>query len=208
MLDNGVPIVARGRWAAPTLVRLSSSRAGLPEGETIDLTANVQAVRPGGETPTGRVTFFVGGHPLGSATMEADGRAHLRGVRLPSGVHPLTASYDGDSRHAGASSAPLPQVVVAPAAPVLVAVAAPTRTPEGVRLEAELLDAGTGRLVDSATGVLLFVVAGERLAQAPLVDGHASVVVDRLPGGALRVVFPGDDEHAAASAHLRLVSGS
>jgi len=91
---------------------------------------------------------------------------------------------------------------------VLVAVAAPTRTPDGVRLEAELLDPGTGRLVESATGVLLFVAAGERLAQAPLVDGQASVVVDRLPGGALRVVFPGDEEHAAASAHLRLVSGS
>jgi hypothetical protein len=210
VLDHGGQAATRGRQeaAAPTLVRLVSSRAGVSDGETVDLRAEIRAVRPAGAVPTGSGTFRVGPHLLGDADVDGGGDAVLRGVRLPTGVHAVTASYGGDGRFAGASSAPLPQAVVAPAVPVLVAVAAPARTPEGVRLEAELLDAGTGRLVEAATGVLLFVAGGEQLAQAPVLGGQASAVVPRLPAGSLRVVFPGDGEHAAASGHLRVLATS
>jgi hypothetical protein len=211
VLDHGDLPGGAGRTdpAAPTLVRLASSRAGVPEGETVDLSAEVRPVRPsGGAPPTGGVVFCVGERTLGESRLEPGGVAVLRGVTLPAGVHALTASYGGDGRYAGACSPPLPQAVVAPAAPVLVAVAAPERTPEGVRLEAELLDPGTGRLVEDATGVILFVAAGKQLAQAPLVGGQASTVVAGLPEGALRVVFPGDGEHAAACGHLRVLAGS
>lgn len=210
MLDHGDLPEGTGRTdpAAPTLVRLASSRAGVPEGETVDLSAEVRPVRSAEPPPTGAVVFCVGTRTLGQSPLEPGGAAVLRGVTLPAGVHALTASYTGDGRYAGASSPPLPQAVVAPAAPVLVAVAAPERTPEGVRLEAELLDPGTGRLVEDATGVILFVAAGKQLAQAPLVGGQASTVVAGLPEGALRVVFPGDGEHAAASGHLRVLAGS
>lgn len=210
MLDHGGQAATRGRQdaAVPTLVRLVSSRPGVPEGESVDLRAEVRAVRPADDLPTGSVTFRVGALLLGDAAVDSGGDALLRGVRLPIGVHPVTASYGGDGRFAGASSAPLPQAVVAPAVPVLVAVAAPARTQDGVRLEAELLDPGTGRLVEAATGVVLFVAAGEQVAQAPVVGGQASAVVARLPEGALRVVFPGDGEHAAASGHLRVLATS
>lgn len=210
MLDHGGQAATRGRQVAavPTLVRLVSSRPGVPEGETVDLRAEVRAVRPVDHGPTGSVSFRAGALLLGEASVAADGDAVLRGVRLPTGVHAVTATYGGDVRFAAASSAPVPQAVVAPAVPVLVAVAAPQRTSDGVRLEAELLDPGSGRLVEAATGVVLFVAGGEQLAQAPVVGGQASVVVARLPQGALRVVFPGDGEHAAASGHLRVLASS
>ena len=210
MLDRGQePTAGGGRQVpAPTLVRLTSSRRGVPEGEPLELLAEVVPSRPAPAAPSGTVAFRAAGRTLGESPLDERGCAVLRGVRLTTGVHALTATYSGDRHHAGGSSAPVPQAVVAPAAAVLVAVAAPTRTTEGVRLEAELLDAGTGRLVEDATGTIVFVAAGRQLGQAPLVHGQASVVVAALPEGSLRVVFPGDREHAAASGHLRVLAGS
>ena len=185
--------------AVPTLVRLSSSHAGVPEGQPLALAAEVVAVAGAAEAPpTGSVTFVVAGQLLGAAALDASGQAVLDGVRLPVGVHAVVASYPGDRFHAAASSAPLPQAVTATAAPVVVLVSGPLPTPDGLKLEAEVVDPRTGRLAEDATGPVVFTVGGEPVGQADLVDGRCVLLVAAVPEGRLRASFAGDTEHAPA----------
>jgi hypothetical protein len=123
----------------------------------------------------------------------------LDGVRLEPGLHAITASYVGDDHHAGATSAPLPQAVTVAAAPVVVLVSPPTDGPEGVELEAEVVDPHTGRRAEDAIGVVVFTAGNSTVATADLVAGHARTVVAHLPPGRLKATFAGDTEHAPAT---------
>ena len=187
------------RRPAPTLVRLSSSRPGAPEGEPLALAAQVRTLVSGGQDPTGVVSFRVGTRLLGTAELDPTGQAVLNGVLLEPGVHAITASYAGDEDHSAATSSPLPQAVTVAAAPVVVLVSAPADGPDGVHLEAELVDPHTGRLAEDATGALVFTAGTTTLACADLVAGHARVVVEHLPPGRLKAAFAGDTEHAPAT---------
>ena len=197
MLDPGDRVVGgRLETAAPTLVRLRVTSA--PDGAPVALRASVVTVHDRGPTPTGTVAFRTGHRLLGTAPLDANGTAVLDGVRLPAGVHPVVASYGGDAAHAPATSAPVPQAVVAPVAPVVVALAVPERTSEGVLLRAQILDAATGRTVEGAQGQVTFALDGVPLGSAPLAAGEAAMVLPELPVGRITARFRGDLEHAPA----------
>lgn len=210
MLDQGDNEWSGGRCspAEATLVRLTSSQNSVPEGEAIDLTAFVQAVdgaSPGMPIVGGMVTFRDGAQLLGGVPLDEAGMAQLSGLRLTPGVHAVTASYAGDAAHAAATSAPFPQSVVAAAERVSVAVAAPTATPDGVLLEAELLDPRSGRLLEQTRGTVTFSVriggetSGEKRAVTVAVrGGQAQTLVELFPEGQVIVDFSGDAEHAPA----------
>lgn len=185
--------------AAPTLVRLTSSAPRLPEGVALGLAAEVRTVRGDGPAATGCVEFRVAGRLLGARPLDAEGRAALEGVRLAPGVHAITASYRGDLEHAAASSAPLPQAVIATGTTVVVLVAAPLAVPGGFQLEAEVVDPGSGRLAEDASGAVVFWAGDTSVASTELAAGHARVVVSQLPRGRLMAAFAGDVEHAAAT---------
>lgn len=180
----------------PTLVRLTSSRPGVPAGEAVVLSATVTVLGKEGSVPSGQVHFRAGNRVLGRAPVGADGAAVLDGVLLPAGFHALVATYDGDELHAGAASVPLPQAVLAPGLPVVVAVAAPRVSPEGVTLEVELLDASSGRLAQDAEGEVVFVSGDRELARATVHGGQARVVVPDPPVGPLEAHFGGSADHA------------
>lgn len=185
--------------AAPTLVRLTSSQARVPEGASLVLAAHVTTVRGDGPPATGSVEFRVAGRWIGSASLDSAGQAVLVDVRLQPGVHAVSAAYGGDAHHAAASSSSLPQAVLAAGAPVVVLVAAPATGPDGVRLEAELVDPNSGRLAEDATGTVVFSAGNATVACVDLVSGHARALVTTLPAGRLRATFSGDPEHAPAS---------
>lgn len=200
---SGHALQLPGSQAAPTLVRLSSSQSGVPEGAALALAA--QVVTMGEESvaaPSGHVTFWVDGERMGTAALDASGQAVLDGVHLTVGVHAVVASYPGDERHAAGTSAPLPQAVTAAATPVVVLVASPTRTAEGVVVEAEVVDPHTGRLAEDAEGELVFASGSRLIGAVPLSAGQARLVVAKLPPGRLRAMFAGDREHAAAEGSL------
>lgn len=180
----------------PTVLRLTSSRAGAPAGQPLALSAQVTVLGPPGTAPGGDVAFRLAGRVLGTAPLGADGSAVLDGVLLPPGLHGLVATYDGDARHAAAASAPLPQAVLAPGLPVVVAVAAPRVSPEGVTLEAELLDAVSGRLAQDAEGEVVFVAGNREVARAAVRGGQARALVAEAPRGALEAHFGGGPDHA------------
>lgn len=192
-----------GSRTAPTLVRLTSSRAGAPEGAPLAFAAQVVTVGGApGDPPTGEVTFRVDGRRIGTASLDTAGQAVLDGVQLAVGVHAVVASYAGDERHAAATSTPLPQAVTAAATPVVLLVASPTHTAEGVVIEAELVDPRSGRLAEDADGELVFSVGGRDVGAAPLRTGQARLVLRSLPPGRLRATFAGDREHAPAEGQL------
>jgi len=126
------------------------------------------------------------------AITERDGRAHF-GVRLiPRASRDAIAGVREGVLH-----------VRVTAAPVVVLVAAPADGPDGVCLEAELVDPHTGRLAEDATGSVVFSAGSTTVASVDLVAGHARTVVNHLPAGRLQVAFAGDPEHAAATGTCR-----
>ena len=148
--------------------------------------------------PTGSVAFRAGHRLLGTAALDVGGTAVLDGVRLPAGVHPVVASYGGDEWHAPATSAAVPQAVVAPALPVVVALAVPERTAQGVVLTAQILDAADRADGRRRTGRRTFALDDEVVGSAPLQDGEAVLELAALPVGRITARFTGDPEHAAA----------
>ncbi|MFK4145116.1 beta strand repeat-containing protein, partial [Streptomyces sp. NPDC004065] len=72
-------------------------------GEPKTLTATVAAVAPGAGTPTGTVTFFVGGIPQAPVAL-AGGVATLTTATLPVGVRTVRAAYNGDANFNGSTS--------------------------------------------------------------------------------------------------------
>jgi hypothetical protein len=201
---SGHALQLPGSQAAPTLVRLSSSQSGVPEGAALALAAQVVTMGEGSvdAAPSGHVTFWIDGQRMGTAVLDDSGQAVLDGVHLTVGVHAVVASYPGDDRHAAGTSAPLPQAVTAAATPVVVLVASPTRTAEGVVVEAEVVDPHTGRLAEDAEGELVFASGSRLIGAVPLSAGQARLVVAKLPPGRLRATFAGDREHAAAEGSL------
>jgi hypothetical protein len=97
---------------ARTEITLSAAAASTTEGETATLNAAVEGFQPGGE-----VTFRDGAAALGTATVDAAGRASLATASLAAGVHQIVASYGGDANNDPSSSAPLAITVKARPAP-------------------------------------------------------------------------------------------
>lgn len=187
------------RSARPTLVRLRSAKARVPDGEPLTLDAQVSRIEGSGPAPTGVVEFRVGAALVGCAAVDATGGAALDGVHLAAGVHALTATYLGDAHHEAATSAPLPQAVAMHLAPVVLLVTAPSRVAEGIQLGAELVDPRTGRIAEAASGSVVFSTDDVTIVSVDLVGGHARAVVPDLPTGCLEAHFAGDAEHAPAS---------
>ena len=88
-------------------------------GQTVTLTAAVAPVSPGAGSPTGAVTFKEGAATLGTGTVSS-GKATLNISTLSAGSHAIIASYGGDTNFIASTSAGFAQVVIAPAAVILV----------------------------------------------------------------------------------------
>ncbi|MER5368259.1 Ig-like domain-containing protein, partial [Streptomyces sp. NPDC002722] len=80
-------------------------------GQPVTLTATVVAVAPGSGTPTGTVTFFIGGIPQAPATLSG-GVATLTVSNLPVGTRSIRATYNGDSNFTTSTSTTSSQTVI------------------------------------------------------------------------------------------------
>jgi hypothetical protein len=84
-------------------------------GQPVTLTATVPTT--GTTVPTGTVTFYYDGNPIGTGTLNASGVATLTTSTLPVGTGTITVGYSGDGNYASSTSVPVPVAVAA--APVL-----------------------------------------------------------------------------------------
>ncbi len=98
-----------------TSVALSASRTKGASGVPVTFEAKISPSAVGREHPTGVVTFFDNGTPIGVApvsTVEGVTAARLTTETLPVGSYPIIAAYPGDIDFAGAASSPLTETVV------------------------------------------------------------------------------------------------
>ena len=78
---------------AGTRATIVSSPSISAYDQSVTFTASVFAMSPGSGTPTGSVTFLDGSKILGTAALNANGRATLSVATLAVGSHEITVSY-------------------------------------------------------------------------------------------------------------------
>jgi len=94
--ETSVPAVA-----VATTLSLNAPATAV-SGSQVNLVANISG--SGGTFPTGQVLFLDGNSQLGTAPLNATGRASLTVTTLPIGNHALSASYVGDDTFSGSAS--------------------------------------------------------------------------------------------------------
>ena len=109
-LGSNSPALAETVNQAATTSKVTTSANPSVYGQTVTFTATVSAKSPGAGTPTGSVTFFDAGSPLGTGTLSS-GTATLSIAFSVLGAHPITVGYGGDSNFAGSTSATLSENV-------------------------------------------------------------------------------------------------
>ena len=98
---------------AATSVVISSTPNPSRLGQQVSFTATVSSVNPADGTPGGTVQFVIDGSNFSSPiALSVGGLATVTDTVLAAGSHTITATYSGDSLHAGSASLPLTQNVL------------------------------------------------------------------------------------------------
>jgi hypothetical protein len=144
----------------------------------VQLTATVTAAAG---TPTGSVSFLDGGQIIGSGTLNASGVAAFTASFSTSGVHLLTARYNGDATFASGTSAPFSETIQANVSSTVLAVAP---TPAGV-FQPVTFTANVTSLTapNPSSGTVTFTVAGNPIGAAPVVNGIATFTTPSINAG-------------------------
>jgi hypothetical protein len=90
----------------PTATSLSAAPNQSKPGQRVTFTATVTALA-GGDTPAGLVVFWNGAKKLGTATLNASGKATFSTTALKKGTYSIVAKYQGDATDDPSSSTAL-----------------------------------------------------------------------------------------------------
>ena len=185
-------------------------------GAAVTFTATVTGM--GSTMPTGTVTFLEGMFPLGTATLDASGRATIHDVPPAVGSNTIDAVYLGDANYTVGTSATINQVVnPAPTRTALTSTPNPSAFGQYVTFTATVTPAGVqaGILKDKAapgkgkaavaavvpTGTVTFLEGMEPLGTATLdASGHASLHFFSPPVGSntIYALYQGDNNFAGS----------
>lgn len=180
-----------------TSVSLTSSASSAGAGQSVTFTAIVSAAAPGAGVPTGVVIFRSGATAIGSAAIDATGRAILTTSSLATGTHEMTAHYAGDANHGASVSAAISQIVNANATVVALATSAPSaKVGEPITLTATV--SGPGPL--APTGTVTFKDGSIILGTAEIdIAGKAAFTTGMLGLGDhfISATYAGDANFAA-----------
>jgi Bacterial Ig-like domain (group 3)/MBG domain (YGX type)/FG-GAP-like repeat len=108
--SSSAPIALNASQVATTIV-VSSATATVAYGQAATLTATVTSANG---IPAGTVSFMNDGALLGTATLNASGKATLTTTALPAGADAITVSYGGNCPFAASTSSTTIQVGQAP----------------------------------------------------------------------------------------------
>ncbi len=165
-------------------------------GTTVTITDTIPTV--GGVAPTGTVTFYDNGTPIGSGTVNASGVATLTTTSLPIGSDPITATYGGDPNYAPVTAGPVNEVVtVGNTTPVLGATPNPTTYGTTVFLTESI--PGVNGI--APTGTVTFSDNGTAIGTANVVNGVATLTTSTLPIGTdpITATYSGDGTYGKVS---------
>ncbi|MGW2005710.1 Ig-like domain-containing protein, partial [Streptomyces tubercidicus] len=186
---------------ASTTTTVTSSPDPSLFGQTVTLTAHVAPVAPGGGTPTGTVTFVIGGGGGGTLTAPlVGGNASVTTNTLTVGTHAITATYNGSTNYA-ASSGTDTQTVQGTAATTTTVTSSPDPSVFGQPVTFTATVAPSPPGPGTPTGTVTFVISGGPTLTAPLVGGTASVTTSSLSVGSHTVTatYSGDVNFSSSS---------
>ncbi|HET6250063.1 MAG TPA: Ig-like domain-containing protein [Tepidisphaeraceae bacterium] len=188
---------------APTTTTLATSNPSVLAGASVTLTATVAPVTPGGQTPSGTVTFTDNGATLGTMTVGSDGTAALATTALPVGSDQITATYSGDNAFATSTSSPTTETVAAGTSPTttsLTASSASSAAGASVSFTATVAPVTPGGA--APTGTVTFTQDGTSIGSAAVAsDGTAVLAITSLPVGAdaITAAYSGDANYAGST---------
>jgi VCBS repeat-containing protein len=106
--DTFVVTVTQATKTPTTTSTPTSTLTPSTYGQAVTFSATVSGT---GGTPTGIVTFFDNGAPLGTGTLNASRLASLTTTAVNAGTRSITATYNGDAAFAASTSAAFTQTV-------------------------------------------------------------------------------------------------
>jgi hypothetical protein len=184
-----------------TWTSLASSASPALPGQAVTFTATVGAM---GGTPTGSVTFLDGSTVLGTASLNANGKAVFSTSALSLGSQSITAIYGGDSTFAS-SSASLSQVVNQGSTTMTLSSSAGSSPPnQPVTFTATIMAMGSGTPTGSVTFLDGTTVLGTGTLSVVNGQAQAAFTTSSLGLGNHDViaVYSGDNTFAESKASL------
>ncbi len=160
-------------------VDVVSSDTSTVSGESVNITASVSPVAPGGGTPNGSVQLMVDGSPVGDPVVLTGGSAAFPPLTsLLAGAHNVAVEYSGSANYEDGSGSVAQDVTKAATTTILSADPSPSAQDQNVTFKAHVspLSPGSG----SPTGTIVFTSNGETIGAAPLVadeDGGSTASV-------------------------------
>jgi hypothetical protein len=144
----------------------------------VTLTAIVTAA---GGSPTGSVNFLDGAQVIGTAPLNPAGVAVFQATFATSGVHTLTATYNGDATFATSTSAPFPETIQANASSSALNVAP---SPSGVFQPVTFIaGVSSPTAANPNGGTVTFSVGGNPIGTATLQNGAATFTTSAIDAG-------------------------
>ena len=144
--------------------------------QAVTLTATVAALAPATGVPAGTVTFKDGAATIGTATLDATGRASIVVSTLANSNHSLTAVYGGGGNFLASTSAAVTQVVNAETTTTLTTSPNPSSLGQAVTLTATVAPVAPGTGVP--TGTVTFRDGDTTIGTATLdATGSASIII-------------------------------
>lgn len=177
---------------ADTAVALQANPGTAVSGQSVTLTAVVSVLAPGVGAPTGTVSFFDGGIPLGTVNLVGN-TAVLTVPGFTTGNHNLTATYNGDAGFAVGTSPALVYSVTR--ANTTTSVVSSTPTPvvgQPVTFTATVAAVAPG--AGTPTGIVSFLDGSNVIGTATLSGGVAALTISSLSVGSHNIAarFDGD----------------
>lgn len=163
-------------------------------GQTVTLSGAVAAQNG---TPTGTLTFYDGATLLGTATLNASGKATLTAAFAIPGTHNLSAEYSGDAVYS-AQISPIyaEDVLINPTAISVTASPNPSAAFNSISFSATV-HSSTGLIPN---GSVVFSANGAQIGSGVLQSGVASLSTSSLGAGTYSVTatYPGNSAFATA----------
>jgi len=184
---------------ASTTTTVSSSLNPSGFGQSVTLTASVDAVAPGAGIPTGSVEFFDGTTGLGTFPL-ASGAASFSISTLAVGMHSITAQYFGDTNFTGDTSPALTQTVESVNTTTVVSSSLnPSFFGQSVTLTAVVSPVSSG--LPTPTGTVEFLDGTTDLGTANLSGGVAILTTSSFSSGAnsITAVYNGDSTFSGST---------
>jgi hypothetical protein len=185
--------------AAVTIAVLTSTPDPSIAASPIVFTVQVSGA---GSTPTGIVTWFADGAPIGSATLGAAGSASVTVSSLAPGSHAVTANYAGDALNAPAAALAISQVV--DTIPTITTIAQTTSADGIVTLHSTV----SGSSGPAPTGNVTFMNGVTVLGTVQLDSSGTATLKLGLAGGTYSVIasYAGDPLHAPSTSNPLSIS--